>query len=120
MSLKASMQMHDVFHVSLLKIYRRGDQLSVPPPALLPDGGTEFEVHDIIGHEKNGDSYDFLVCWNGPDPDTWIEESELSRNAKDVLSEDCDTHGIVLSVSKQQARKSKRRAASRKPLSRTK
>jgi len=120
LKIPASMQMHDVFHVSLLKLYRRGDQLSVPPPALLPDGGTEFEVHDIIGHEKNGDSYDFLVCWKGPDPDTWMAESELSRNAKDVLSEYCDTHGIVLTVSKQQACKSKRRAASRKPLSRTK
>jgi hypothetical protein len=45
LKIPANMRMHDVFHVSLLKLYkRRGDQLTVPPPALLPDGGTNSKL----------------------------------------------------------------------------
>ena len=118
LKIPASMQMHDVFHVSLLKLYkRRGDQLTVPPPALLPDGGTEFEVESIVGHRFANSVTQFLVHWRGADSDSWLDESELS-NCKDLLSEYCLKNGIKLSVSKQQSRKSKKRAASRKPLPR--
>ena len=48
----ASMKCHDVFHVSLLKIYKRRGNLPiiVPPPALLPTGHKEFEIERITDH----------------------------------------------------------------------
>jgi hypothetical protein len=119
LKIPANMQMHDVFHVSLLKLYkRRGDQLTVPPPALLPDGGTEFEVEAIIDHRVANSASQFLVRWKGSDANSWLDESELS-NCRDLLSDYCHKNGIELASSKQQIRKSKKRAASRKPLIRT-
>ena len=52
----ASMKVHDVFHVSLLKLYKHKDgAITVPPPALLPSGGVEFEVQSICAHKsENG------------------------------------------------------------------
>jgi len=45
LKIPASMKIHDVFHVSLLKLYKRGgNAVLVPPPALLPSGGMEYEV----------------------------------------------------------------------------
>jgi hypothetical protein len=119
LKIPANMQMHDVFHVSLLKLYkRRGDQLTVPPPALLPDGGTQFEVEAIIDHRVANSASQFLVRWKGSDANSWLDESKLS-NCRDLLSDYCHKNGIELASSKQQIRKSKKRAASRKPLIRT-
>jgi hypothetical protein len=116
LKIPASMQMHDVFHVSLLKLYkRRGDQLTVPPPALLPDGGTEFEIESIQEHRVTNSIPQFLVRWKGSDSDSWLDYTELS-NCKALLSDFCIQHDIQLPLSKQQTRK--RAVATRQSLPR--
>ena len=112
-----NMKVHDVFHVPLLKLYEHKDgAITVPPPALLPSGGVEFEVESISAHKSESGKLHFLIQWEGDDTDTWLEESELS-NCKDLLKAYCDTHGVKLSLSKRQTLKTlKKRGRKRRKL----
>ena len=48
------MMMHDVFHVTLLRPYKKGGgPANAPLPAILSTGDTEFEVEEIFGHEDD-------------------------------------------------------------------
>lgn len=94
-----SMGVHDVFHVSLLKLYKKAGavKILVPPPALLPCGGLEFEVEKILNHRvlENG-CREFLVRWKDDDQDTWLEEVEMS-NCAAALEEYCKLVNIPMS-----------------------
>ena len=47
LKLPANMLMHNVFHVSLLRPYKKGGRPAIAPsPAMLPTGDTEFEVEE--------------------------------------------------------------------------
>ena len=46
--LPSSWRIHDVFHVSLLKLYFKNGSHRPPPPGLLVDGEEEFEVEEIL------------------------------------------------------------------------
>ena len=86
-----SMGIHVLFHVILLKLYKRaGPYLLVPPPALLPCGGLEFEIEKVLNHRvlENG-SREFLVRWKDDDQDTWLEEVE-TPNCASALEEYCE------------------------------
>jgi len=49
----ATMRMHDVFHVSLLKPYNAEKHTVVPmPPTLTVGGQREFEVQQILAHKE--------------------------------------------------------------------
>ena len=43
-------EVHDVFHVSLLKQYEAGGDGVTPPEPIVIDEDTEFEVERILGH----------------------------------------------------------------------
>ena len=90
LNIPASMQICD----SLLKLYKRGgDGTTVPPPALLPSGGIEFEVASILEHKVTDETPRFLVKFLGDPSPGWMEHSELS-NCKIMLQEYCDKHGL--------------------------
>ncbi|GBG92241.1 hypothetical protein CBR_g54784 [Chara braunii] len=74
-------RVHDVYHVSLLRPYRRLSERFVGrpyerPPPIMVDGDEEFLVSDIIGRRITDDNpphVEYLVRWKGyPDEEaTW-------------------------------------------------
>jgi hypothetical protein len=90
LELPATMPIHPVFHVSLLKHYHPGGRVQPPPPTVLVEGEEEYVVQSILAHRlvKRGRSVktQFLVRWQGcaPEHDTWEPESNLT-NCPDVI-----------------------------------
>ena len=84
--LPSTMEMHDVFHVSLLKPYkRRGEE---PPGATMPDGQTEYEVESILDHDDDVDNKRFYyIKWVGYDIPTWEAEAFVQKNCKQMIAE---------------------------------
>jgi hypothetical protein len=103
LKIPASMKIHDVFHASLLKLYKRGgNAVLVPPPALLPSGGMEYEVEKIVNHRVlqtmlesgfGADMRQFEVTWKSDVQPSWLEESELS-NCSELLKKYCEKHNL--------------------------
>lgn len=94
----ASMQFHDFFHVSLLKLYKKKGEMTVkvPPPALLPDGGTESEIDAVVAHRSTAhDSLNFKVHWKLHDDYSWLESFELS-NCRQLIKDYCTQHELQL------------------------
>jgi hypothetical protein len=79
-------KVHPVFHVSLLKPYRRDSDLErvQPPPAPIEcDGEAEYVIQEILDHrppQKPGAEREFLVKWvnYGPEHDSWEPEGNLA------------------------------------------
>jgi hypothetical protein len=75
---------HDVFHASLLSLYREmtthSPNFSWPPPELI-DGKEEYQVEHIMGHRKTGQikKLQYLVKWLGyPDSNNiWEPASQV-------------------------------------------
>ena len=79
------MEMHDVFHVSLLRPYKTNEKK--PPPALLPTGETEYEVETVLDHEDDADNERFYkVKWIGYAIPTWEPEVYL-QNSKHLIAD---------------------------------
>ena len=76
----------------------------MPPPALLPDGGTEFEIVTILSHRFENGVLRFSVKWKGDDDPTWLDESELS-NAKLLVNDYCHKANLQLAKSKSRQKK---------------
>ncbi|GBG86049.1 hypothetical protein CBR_g40950 [Chara braunii] len=84
-------RVHDVYHVSLLRPYRRpsarfaGRPYERPPPIMV-DGHEEFLVSDIIGRRVTDDNpphIEYLVCWKGyPDEEATWEPLEHLEHAR--------------------------------------
>ncbi|GJP44752.1 hypothetical protein CLOM_g4148, partial [Closterium sp. NIES-68] len=80
-------QIHNAFHVQLLKPYRdpntvfSGRQPPLPPPVLVHDE-PEYEVESVLAHRRrqNG-TVELLIHWKGYDPseDSWVSESEMDH-----------------------------------------
>ncbi len=86
LDLPATMKIHDVFHVSLLKPYRPG-RSSPPPCPIEIDGELEYEVETICTHrERTKGKKEYYVKWLGYGPEhcTWEPEAHL-KNAPDVV-----------------------------------
>ena len=100
LALPSSMPIHDVFHVSLLKPYHKGNTPTPPPLPILVDGEYEYEVERILMHRdrKHGQTSkrEYLVKWQGYGPEhcTWEGEKNLA-NAQEILSEYWDMHHRV-------------------------
>ncbi|GBG83362.1 hypothetical protein CBR_g37076 [Chara braunii] len=84
-------RMHDVYHVSLLRPYRRpserfaGRPYERPPPIMV-DGHEEFLISDIIGRRVTDDNpphVEYLVRWKGyPDEEATWEPLEHLQHAR--------------------------------------
>ncbi|GBG71123.1 hypothetical protein CBR_g8423 [Chara braunii] len=84
-------RVHDVYHVSLLRPYRRpsecfaGRQYERPPPIMVDDH-EEFLVSDIIGRRVTDDNpphIEYLVRWKGyPDEEATWEPVEHLQHAR--------------------------------------
>ncbi|GBG82517.1 hypothetical protein CBR_g34894 [Chara braunii] len=84
-------RVHDVYHVSLLRPYRRpsehfaGRPYERPPPIMV-DGHEEFLVSDIIGRRVTDDNHphvEYLVRWKGyPDEEATWEPLEHLQQAR--------------------------------------
>ena len=86
LQLPAGYRIHNVFHVSLLKL-AKGKAVSVHPgPELFVDGQAYWTVDTFVGHRtrKQGKKTfrEFLVRWDGygPEDDTWEPEDALRES----------------------------------------
>ena len=92
--LPASMRIHNVFHVSLLKPYHETGNYQPPPCTLFIDGDVQYDVAEIADVRSRGKVKEYLVKWTGygSDYDTWEPEDGLA-NSKDKLQEFWDARG---------------------------
>jgi hypothetical protein len=84
LELPPSMQVHPVFHVSLLKDYRLDPRYAPPAPIIdFIDGETHYQMEAIVGERKFGRKklQQYEVKWVGDDVTTWEFESDLFQDS---------------------------------------
>ena len=92
LDLPEDINIHPVFHVSLLRPYYDEDDHDEPEkglvPEILPDGSTEFVVERILDSRVYRRQKQYLVKWKGlPVHDsTWEPEKHL-KNAPEAIKE---------------------------------
>jgi Chromo (CHRromatin Organisation MOdifier) domain len=88
--LPASWQIHDVFHASLLTLYREtaahGPNFMWPPPDLI-QRQEEFEVEAIINHHHHRQRrlLQYLIKWKGYPHSDNTREPVTNVHAPDLL-----------------------------------
>ena len=78
--LPATVQIHPVFHVSLLEQATNDPypgQIAPPPPAVIVDGEEEWEVETIMDSRLHYNSLQYLVKWKGYNAPTWQPATDL-------------------------------------------
>ena len=90
LQLPASWRIHDVFHATLLRPYRKnevyGEIFSEPPPEL-EDGEEVYEVETILNHRKRGRGYQYFIKWRGyPISDASWEPEHAFSDDGDILT----------------------------------
>ena len=96
LKLPSSLQIHPVFHVSLLKRYVPSERSSQPnsvPTPIHVDGELEWEVEAILNHRKRQGINEYLIKWRGfpKYENTWELESNL-HNCQEILKEYWHSH----------------------------
>ena len=98
LELPASMSMHDMFHMSLLKPYRSDGRCQPSAVTLMPDGTEEYLVDKIVEYRSRAAGKDhgrrkapvkeYLVHWLGYSPkhNTW-EPEDVLKNARAKVNE---------------------------------
>jgi hypothetical protein len=84
---------HNVFHMSLLKLYFGNDEdkfpgrRKQPPPPVIIDGHEEFEVERILDHKwTRGKGSQYQVVWKGwPLYDSTWEYADNLRHAQEAI-----------------------------------
>ena len=90
LTLPPSVQIHPVFHVSLLEPYTpntfTGQTSPLPPPVVINDL-EEFEVDQVLDCKRICKSLRYLVSWKGygPEDNTWEPASNLA-NSQDLVN----------------------------------
>jgi len=93
-----------LFHVNLLKRFKRDDTYCPPQAALLVDGEEEVEVDEILTHKPRGmkktdAKVKFLVRWAGyKDEHNTCEPHKNLKSAPDALNEYWDTVAVRAAV----------------------
>jgi len=93
------LKIHNVFHVSLLKQWRRGEWISATstaPPELIQDDEEEYEIEKILRwryyRAGNLRKKEYLVVWKGyPVEDaSWIpiEQARPAEHFKNMIARD--------------------------------
>lgn len=83
LGLPSTMQVHDVFHVSLIKPYHSDGRVQ-PAEPIVVDGELEWEVDLILAHRERkrgkGIRREYLVKWTGygPEHNSWEPERSMS------------------------------------------
>ena len=100
LKLPAHFKIHDVFHVSYLKHFKKNETYCPPPPAFMVDGEEEFEVDQVVTHKPQGRNktdpkVKFLLKWARckDEHNTWEPYKSL-KNAPDALNEYWDTVAV--------------------------
>jgi hypothetical protein len=117
LELPASLRLHNVFHVSLLKLHRSGPASSItpPPPPEIVEGEFEYEVESILSHRfLRNNKTEFLVKWigYGPEHNTWEPEANCA-NCPQVVSDYWDRVKAQQATYKPGKRSLKRKNSSR-------
>ena len=89
LELPSSMQIHNVFHVSLLEPYHYDDdpdRTQVPPPPIEIDGYEMFAVEAILDSRVRRGKVEYLIHWEGygPQDRTWQPFESLDK-VKDLV-----------------------------------
>ena len=91
LDLPASLKIHPVFHVSLLKPYKEFEEFlraTPPPPVILSDNSEEYEVETILDKRTLRNRVQYLVKWVGyPLHDATWEPLENLINCQEKLRE---------------------------------
>ena len=93
LELPGSYRIHNVFHVSLVKKYKKPPADIDMTPAEVLSEETNWVVHKVLTHKnrktRKGQYYtEYLVQWKnkGPEHNTWVHEDELSQSCAGELS----------------------------------
>ena len=96
--LLSTWKIHDVFHASLLSLFKQtdthGPSFSVPPLTLI-GSEEEYEVETIISHKGSPGRRKYLTAWKGypSSENTWEPESNL-RHAPEILGDYKHSHSL--------------------------
>jgi hypothetical protein len=113
------MRIHNVFHVSLLKPYKRDGLVQPPPPPDIIDDEFEYEVEAVLAHRERRvrsrkkskkSAREYLVKWVGYGDinNTWEPEEHL-EHARERLQEYWVNHGVVAKPPEVQRKPRKKR-----------
>jgi hypothetical protein len=88
-----------IFNIEHLVPYQESPR-SFGPRTVLPDTRTklpsvEYAVEKIVGHRRKNGSWQYLLRWEGFDPqfNSWVTTRDL-KNAPDLLHEYRKLHGL--------------------------
>ena len=84
-----TVQLHPVFHVSLLELASDDPfpgQVSPPQPPDIVDGEEEWEVERVLDSRHFYNRLQYLVKWKGYDAPTWQPPADL-ENAQEAVRE---------------------------------
>lgn len=89
LELPPRMNIHNVFHVDRLSLWKGNDvngELPPPPQAVIVDGEEEYEVDDILDSRMFRRRLEYLVKWKGYDSGstTWEPATNLSHASAKV------------------------------------
>ena len=88
LKLLKSWRIHDVFHTTLLRLYKEneiyGENFTKPLPELL-EREEVYEVETILNHRKRGRGYQYFVKWQG------YPITDASWEPEHAFSDDGDT-----------------------------
>jgi len=103
LKLPKSLQIHDIFHVSLLEKYHKdtiiGCRPQPPPLVIIPKGDIKWEVKNILDSKRIGHwrKLQYLVEWEGygPEQNSW-EPMENLKNAPDAVRQFHKFHPVAV------------------------
>ena len=78
------MNIHPVFHVSLLEPYEGSNRTEEAPPPVLVDEEEEYEVDQVLDSRLHFRHLQYLVKWKGYSDakNSWLPEGELGNAAE--------------------------------------
>ena len=104
LALPPTYRIHNVFHISLLELYKRRISDSSIPEYTAPelvDDVEEWEVEKILDKRKRKGEVEYLIRWAGypTEYDQWVSEEDMEH-----------AEGLRTSFQKPKSRKRKRKA----------